>query len=89
MTASELPGLRAARESVGMTRGELAVASGVSSRMIKAVEIGEKRPSKRTMEAFERALLRAALAKIADVERAVAACARLDATRDDSGGVPV
>jgi transcriptional regulator with XRE-family HTH domain len=78
--------LRLARQAVGFTRAELALASGISARMVRAVETGEKRPSQRTGEAFEKALLRAALAKIADVEQAVAACARLDQAAGHGNG---
>ena len=84
MTAGDR--LRAARESCALTRVELALASGISVRMVRAVEAGEKCPSQRTAEAFERALLRAALARIANVEQAVAACARLDAAIDQAVG---
>ncbi len=88
MTAAELPALRAARESVGWSRDELALASGVSRRMIRAVEDGNRRASTRTAEHLEQALLRRACSQLDAIEDAVAAVARLDsATREDSGGV--
>ena len=75
--------LRAGRQAVGMTRGELAVASGMNARMVEAVEMNETRPSRATSEAFERASPKAALARLDLVEDAVAA-ARLDAAADSS-----
>jgi DNA-binding XRE family transcriptional regulator len=87
-TGDDLHPLRAAREAVGLTRAELAHRVGCSARTVEAIERWERRRSPAMDEAFERALLRAALAKIADVEQAVAACARLDhATSDDGSGV--
>jgi transcriptional regulator with XRE-family HTH domain len=76
--------LRAARESVGMGRAELAVASGLSRRMVEAVERGECGASQATAAAFEKALLRAALARVDRIEDAIAAVARLDAAADSS-----
>lgn len=71
--------LRAAREAVGFTRGELAVACGISARMVEALEVGECGPSPATGERLERALLRAAPARLDRIEDAVSGVARLDA----------
>jgi ribosome-binding protein aMBF1 (putative translation factor) len=62
--------LRAARESVALSRATLAQDAGISTRMVRALEVGERRPSARTADALERALLRGALSRIESVESA-------------------
>lgn len=86
---SDLPHpVRVARESVGLTRAELAISTGISTRMIRAVELGERRPSTRTSEAIERGLLRAALARLDSLEAAIFAIAALEEAVDTEQVAP-
>ena len=83
MTGPGTHSLRIAREAVGLTRAELAQGAGCSARFVEAVERGECDASPAMWERCERALLRAALARVDRIEDAVAACTRLDRAAHD------
>jgi predicted transcriptional regulator len=74
--------LQLARESVAVSRGELAIGAGVSVHTIESVEVGRRRATAATAERIERALLRHALARLDVLEDAVRAVAALDAATE-------